>query len=211
MSIPSKVTGGGNNSTARNVLRLSFSEALSAQPEYHMWDNGSTYPAVDAVGATTVKEAFVGTDGNGDRPEYALVDTSSAAPVADWLPDEATPGAANPNRMKGDSSYVVSPITPTAGQAIRFNITGEFASDSSVPSTSQQNILLEIDYQYTGPAPTLAYAYNDGSEGSPNWVAFTPGSHGIRLVNTGISGAPYKLTLPLSGKVVAEELWVTAN
>lgn len=210
MAIPSKIVGFGNNSTAQNVLRVTFSQALSAAPLYKMFDNSSTFPAVDASGSTTAKEAFAGTAGNSSKPMYALVDTSSAAPSSNWLPASATAGSANPNRMKGSTNYVTSPVTPTAGGTIRFNITAEFPSDASVPSSSSQNILLQIEYQYTGSAPTLTYAYNDGgTEGSPSWTNFTPGTHGIRLVNTGTSSGTYKLTLPSSGVVVCQEGWIT--
>lgn len=325
--IPSKVTGGGNNSVAQNVLRIAISEALSSLPIYKMWDNSEAYPAVDPQGTTTIKEAFVGTTNNSDKPEYALVDTTSAIPSSDWLPANAVNGSANPNRMKGSVNYVTSPVIPTPKDApdaptatdsgdagnvdgvvkytvtfvvgtagaplgetlpseeeeitvsnkiveltdipvgpagtlyrriyrtegggatgtgklvtqinnntattydddvadedlgeaqptidtsgsVRFNITAEFPFDSAVPSSSSQNILLEFLYQYTGSAPTLTYWYNEGTESEPDWVQFTPGTHGIRLVNVGTVEDNYKLTLPSTGLVEVEELWVTAD
>ena len=330
-AIPSKAVGGGNSSTAMNVFRVSFSQALSAAPQYQAWDNGSTYPAVDASGSTTVKEAFTGTTGNSSKPEYALIDTTSAAPSSNWLPSSASAGSANPNRLKGSTNYVTSPVTPAPASApgsftvadhgsgsgptagvykytitfvvgttnplgetlpsaeqsvtcisghsldlssiptgpagtlyrniyrtqsggasnsekfvhqiadnttttytdsssdasissnaaqpttdtsgsIRFNMTAEFASDSTVPSTSAQNILLEVLYQYTGSAPSLSYWYNDGgSDSVPTWTQLTPGTHGIRFVNTGTSSGTYKFTLPSSGTANVGELWVTTN
>lgn len=335
MSIPSKAVNAGNNSANCNVFRVVFSQNLSAAPTYQMWDNSSTFPAVDASGSTTTKEAFAGTAGNSNKPMYALVDTTNAAPSSSWLPASATGGSANPNRMKGSTNYVTSPVTPTiytapgtattgtaAGStlgvgtyrykitfvvgtsasaprgetaggtefsqvttssntnitftgiptgpagvvarkiyrtqvngatgterlvatiadnttttytdntadatiasnatvpttdttcSITFNISAEFPSDASVPSTSSQNILLQIGYQYTGSAPTLSYYYNDGgTEAAPVWTSFTPGTHGIRLVNTGTVSGTYKYTLPTSGvQTVGSttgELWVT--
>lgn len=326
MAIPSKIIGGGNNSVAQNVVRVAFSQTLSAAPVYKIWDNGSTYPAADAAGATTVKEAFTGTVGNSNKPEYALVDTTSTAPTSNWLPASATAGSANPNRMKGSTNYVTSPITPspytaptapsvadasvsgnlngayryyvtfivgTSGApkgetlassevtitvtnsqvnltsiptgpagviyrriyrtvaggssntgklvtqiadnstttytdniadgslgvsqptidtsaSIRFNLTAEFPYDSAVPSSSSQNVLLEVSYQYTGSAPTLTYWYNDGgTEGSPSWTQFTPGTNGIRFVNASTVSGTYKFTLPQTGVAVVGELWVT--
>ncbi len=211
MTIPSKVVGGGNNSTAANVFRITWSQALSVAPKYEMWDNSSTFPAVDAAGATVVKEAFVGTAGNSSKPEYALYCTSSAGPGgANWMPASATAGSANPNRMKGSTNYVTDPTTPGAGGYTKFNIAAEFASDAAVPSSSSQNILLQVVYQYTGSAPTLTYAYNDGgSEGTPSWTTLTPGTHGIRPVNTGTSSGTYKFTLPASSVATTDELWVT--
>ncbi len=215
MAIPSRVVGGGNNSTAQNVFRVTFSAALSAAPIYSMWDNASTFPAVSASGSTVVKEAFTGTAGNSSKPMYVLVATTSAAPVSAWFPAAATAGSANPNRMKGDASnsgsYVTDPTTPAASGSIRFNLSAEFPSDAAVPSSSSQNVLLQIQYQYTGSAPTLTYAYNDGgTEATPTWTNFTPGTHGIRLVNTGTSAGTYKFTLPSSGVSTVGELWVTA-
>jgi hypothetical protein len=211
MAIPSKVVGGGNNSTAQNVFRITWSQGLSAAPQYQAWDNSSTYPAVDAAGSTTAKEAFTGTAGNSSKPMYALVATTSAAPSSNWMPASATGGAANPNRLKGTTNYVTDPTTPSASGTTRFNLSAEFPSDASVPSSSSQNILLQVQYQYTGSAPTLTYAYNDGgTEGSPSWTTFTPGTHGIRLVNTGTSSGTYKFTLPTSSVSTVQELWVTA-
>jgi len=327
MAIPSKAIGGGNVSTAMNVFRLSFSQNLSSAPQFQMWDNGSTFPAVDAAGATTTKEAFVGTAGNSNKPEYALVSTTSAASTSTWLPGTATGGSANPNRMKGTTNYVTDPTTPTlitapstaptavagaAGNpngvyryavtfvngttqnlgetgagtsetgtttltsqqgsltsvpvgpagttkrniyrtlaaggvgtekfvgtiadnstttftdniadgslganiptvnttaAVRFNMTAEFASDSAVPSSSSQNILLQVQYQYTGSAPTLTYSYNDGgSDAAPTWTNFVPGTNGVRFVNTGTIAGTYKYTLPSSSTANVQELWVT--
>src|SRR5688572_20117001 len=104
MSVPSKVVGGGNNSTAANVFRITWDQALSAAPVYQMWDNSSSFPAVDASGSTTAKEAFTGTAGNSSKPMYGLYCTSSAGPGgADWFPASATAGSANPNRMKGST------------------------------------------------------------------------------------------------------------
>jgi hypothetical protein len=211
MAIPAKCVGGGNNSTAANVFRITWSQALSAAPVYQMWDNSSTFPAVDAAGSTTAKEAFTGTAGNSSKPMYALYCTSSAGPgAADWFPASATGGSANPNRMKGSTNYVTDPTTPTASGVTKFNISAEFPSDAAVPSSSSQNILLQVQYQYTGSAPTLTYAFNDGgSEGTPSWTTFTPGTHGIRLVNTSTVAGTYKYTLPTSGVDTVDEVWVT--
>jgi hypothetical protein len=213
MPIPSKVSFGGNSSSQRNIFRITWSTALSVAPQYQMWDNSSTFPAVDASGSTVVKEAFVGTSGNSNKPEYALACTSSLGTTNPWMPTSATAGSANPNRMKGTTNYVNDPTTPGAGQTTTFNITAEFASDAAVPSSSSQNILLQVQYQYTGTAPTLTYAYNDaaatGTESSPVWQNFTPGTHGIRLVNTGTTAGTYKFTLPASSTSTVNEIWVT--
>lgn len=213
MPIPSKVFGAGNSSTRRNVFRITWSQALSVAPQYQMWDNSSTFPAVDASGTTTTKEAFAGTAGNSNKPMYALAATTSLGTISSWIPTSATGGSANPNRMKGTTNFVTDPTTPTGSGTTTFNITAEFPSDAAVPSSSSQNILLQVQYQYTGSAPTLTYAYNDnaatGTESSAVWQTFTPGTHGIRLVNTGTVAGTYKFTLPASSVSTVDELWVT--
>jgi len=335
-AIPNQAKGGGNTSTASNVFRVSFSNPLSTAPLYQMWDNGSTYPSVDAAGATTAKEAFTGTTDNSSIAEYSLVATTSAAPTSNWQPGSATGGSANPNRMLGTTNYVTDPTTPTnaavpsvgsttgagssggsltasstykyeityvvgtaglplgetlpsaaitattaGGQgtitlstiptgpsgtlyrniyrtqaggstytfdhqladntttsyadtasdgsisgnaavpstdtsaSIRFNMTASFGADSTVPSSSSQNILLQIQYQYTGSAPSLSYYYNDATAGTdavPVWIALTPGSDGVRFVNAGTVSGTYKFTLPASGvSSGVTDLWVTAT
>lgn len=335
-AIPNQAKGGGNTSTASNVFRVSFSNPLSTAPLYEMWDNGTTYPGVDAAGATTAKEAFTGTTDNSSIPEYSLIATTSSAPTSNWQPSSATGGSANPNRMLGSTNYVTDPTTPTnvaapvvsgtsgagssggsltasstykyeityvvgtsglpigetlvsaaitattaGGQgtitlssiptggagviyrniyrtqaggssytfdhqiadntttsyadtssdasivgnaspsstdtsaSIRFNMTASFGADSTVPSSSSQNILLQIQYQYTGSAPSLSYYYNDataGTDSAPTWIALTPGTDGVRFVNAGTVSGTYKFTLPASGvSSGVTDLWVTAT
>lgn len=204
MSIPLKVTGAGNNSTAQNVYKVSFSDALSSAPKYEAWDNSSTFPAVDSSGSTVAKEIFTGTTGNSNKPMLSLVATTSSAPTSAWKPASATAGSANPNRMKGDTNYVTDPTTPGAGAAILFNMCLEVPSDATVPSSSSMNALLEIVYTYTGSAPTVSWYANEGTEATPTWTQLTPGTHGMRFCNSTASTsdtATWKLTLPASGTV----------
>jgi hypothetical protein len=204
MAIPLKVTGAGNNSTARNVYKVAFSTALSSAPYYKAWDNSQTFPARDTSGSTTTKEIFTGTTGNGSKPMLSLVDTSSAAPSSAWKPTSATSGSANPNRLKGSINYVTATTTPGAGEYITFNMCLEVPYDASVPSSSSMNALLEITYTYTGTAPTVSWYANEGTEGTPTWTQLTPGTHGIRFCNSSAStsdSTTWKLTLPASGTV----------
>ena len=141
-----------------------------------------------------------------------LVDTNAGAttPGASWKPATATAGSANPNRLKGTTNYVTATNTPALGKTITFNMGAEIPSDAAVPSDSSCNFLLQIRYTYTGVAPALAYAFNEGSEAVPSWTALVPGTNGLRLCNAGtVAGGPYKLTLPSSGTVDAAEIWVT--
>lgn len=210
MSIPNKATGAGNNDAA-NVFKIAFSTALSTAPKYEAWDNSSTFPAVDASGSTTAKEIFTGTTGNSSKPMLYLAATTSASPGANWKPASATAGSANPNRLKGTTNYVTDPTTPGAAGEIKFNIGIEVPYDATVPSTSSMNHLIQIRYTYTGSAPTLTFSFNEGTEETPSWTTFTPGTHGLRYCNSSTSWAagPYKLTLPASGTVDAGEVGVT--
>jgi hypothetical protein len=201
--IPLKVTGAGNND-AQNCYRVTFDEALSSAPKYEAWDNSEVWPAVDAAGTTVLKEIFTGTAGNSNLAMLSLVATTSASPGEDWKPAAATGGTDNPNRMKGDTSYVTDPTTPDAAEAILFNMCLEVPHDATVPSTSSMNALLQIVYTYTGDAPTPVWAANEGTEGEPSWTTLTPGTHGIKFCNDdAVAGTPatHKLTLPAASTV----------
>lgn len=213
MAIPSKTTGYGNNSTAQNVFKITFSQALSTAPKYEAWDNGSTFPAKDASGATTAHEIFTGTTGNSSKPFLSLVATTSAAPTSAWKPTSATAGSANPNRLKGTTNYVTDPTTPSASGSILYNTVAELPSDATTPSTTSCAYILQIRYTYTGSAPTLTYAFNDnsagGTEATPVWTTFTPGTHGVKHCSAGVTSSTLKLTLPTSGTIDSAEGWVT--
>jgi hypothetical protein len=211
MAIPAKATGAGNNNAAK-VFKITFDQALSTAPKYEGWDNAAVFPLKDASGSTVAKEIFTGTTNNSSKPFLYLVDTNAGAtaPGANWKPASATAGSANPNRLKGTTNYVTATNTPALGEYITFNIGAEVPDDATVPSDSSCNFLLQIRYTYTGTAPALTYAFNEGSEGTPSWTTLTPGTNGLRFCNSGTSaGGPYKLTLAASGVVDAGEVWVT--
>jgi hypothetical protein len=212
MAIPNKATGAGNLHAVANVFKITFDQALSTAPKYEAWDNTQAFPAKDASGATTAKEIFTGTAGNSSLPYLYLVDTNAGATASasDWKPVAATGGSANPNRLKGTTSYVTATNTPALGEFITFNIGAEVPYDAAVPSDSSCNFLLQIRYTYTGTAPSLTYTFNEGSEATPSWTTLVPGTNGIRFCNTGtVGGGPYKLTLPAASTVDAAEVWVT--
>jgi len=213
MAIPSKAIGGGNNN-ATKVFKVTFSTALSTAPKLEAWDNSSTFPAKDASGSTTAKEIFTGTTGNGSKPELAAwsggAEADGTLPGASWHPATATAGSANPNLLKGTTNYVTCTNTPGAGGDIVFNLSERVGYDATVPSTTSMAAIIQIRYTYTGSAPSLTFYYNDGgSETTPSWTTFTPGTHGVRFCNTGTSAGTYKLTLPAEGTVDAGELWIT--
>lgn len=212
MAIPNKAVGYGNNSTARNVFRLLFSQALSTPPSYEGYDGG-TFPAVGAA-VTTANAIFAGTAGNSNKPMWSLVDTSGGAPVSAWKPASATGGAVTggANRMKGTTNYVIAGATPGAGGAITWNEVMEIPSDATAGSTGMAHDLL-IRYTYTGTAPSLTWAFNDavsGTEGVPTWTTLTPGTHGVRHCRTGtVAGGPYLADIPAAGTQDTTVGWVT--
>ena len=212
MSIPCKVTGAGNYNAA-NVFRVTFSTALSSAPKIEAWDNSSTFPAKDAAGVTVAKEVFTGTTGNSNKPMVYAISTTGGAPGANWKPASATAGSANPNRLKGTTNYITDTTTPGAGGSIKFNLGIEVPYDAAVPSNVSMSFLIQVRYSYTGTAPSVTFAANEGTEGSPIWTTITPGSHGIVFCNSSTiwSSGPYKLTLPESGTVDASEIGIVAS
>lgn len=215
MAIPSKVIGAGN-ANATQCFKVTFDQALSTAPKIEAWDNSETFPLKTASGATTALEIFTGTTGNGDTPCIAAwsggAESSGNLPGASWHPASATGGSANPNLLLGTTNYVTCTNTPGLGGDIVFNLSLEVGFDATVPSTTEYAAIIQIRYTYTGTAPALVFAYNDGgTEGTPSWTTFVPGTDGVRFCNASTSWAagPYKLTLPGSGVVVASELGIT--
>ena len=210
MGIPARATGFGNNSTARNVFRILFSQALSLPPIYKAWD-GAVFPATGAA-VTTLNTVFTGTPGNGNIPMISLVDTSLGAPIAAWKPAVPAVGSANPNRMKGSTNYVTSTVTPGAGGTITWNEDLEVPSDAT--TTSTMAVDLEVTYLYTGAPPALTWSFNDfgagGTEGAPVWTTLTVGVDGLRYCNAGtVGGGPYVMDIPLVGVSDSPEGWIT--
>ncbi len=202
--IPLKVTGSGNGSDADNVYQITFSEELSSAPKYECWDNSETFPTVTAVGVAVTKEIFTGTAGNSLKPMLSLVATTSGNDSEDWKPSIATGGTANPNRMKGTDNFVTDPTTPSAADAIKFNMCLEAPHDADVPSTAGMNALLQVVYTYTGDEPTPTWAANKGTEEIPDWETLTPGTNGVKFCNAdAVAATPgtHKLTLPATGTV----------
>jgi hypothetical protein len=208
MAIPAKSTGYGNNSVARNVFKLTFSTDLSSAPIYEAY-NGGTFPAVGSTTNTT-NTVFAGTAGNSNKPMLSLIDTSSGAPTSNWKPASVSVGSANPNRMLGTTNYVTATATPTGGPggAITWNEVLEVPSDATTSSTMAHDLL--IRYTYTGAAPTLTWAFNEGTEGAPTWTTLTPGTHGLRHCRTGtVGGGPYLANIPATSTEDTVEGWIT--
>ncbi len=207
MAIPNKATGYGNNSTAANIFRITFSQAVSTAPKYEAYDGSGSFPTTGSA-TTTTNTVLAGTAGNSSKSMLSLVDTSGGGPTSAWKPSSATGGSANPNRVKGQTNFVTSTATPGAGGVITFNMVLEVPSDATTSSTMSHDLL--VRYTYTGTAPTLTWAFNEGSEGTPTWTTMTPGTHGIRHTRSGVSsGGPYLMDIPASSTQDTAEGWVT--
>jgi hypothetical protein len=206
MSLPFKVSTIGNQNRA-NAFRVTFSEGLALPPRIEAWDNDQVFPKRTTYGATTAKQIFTGTDGNGNIPMLYAAATTSAAPGSNWKPSSATAGGATINRLKGSTSYIVDPTTPNAGESIKFNLGVEVPYDA-VTTVSEMNYTIQVRYFFSGDAPTITFAGNSGTESSPVWETIPAGLIGVRLCDYSIEG-DYYLTLPESGVVDAQNAWIT--
>lgn len=208
MAIPNKATGYGNNSTARNVFRVSFSQDCSQAADYEMYDRTAAWPATGSL-TTVAKKIFVGTAGQSNIPMMSLNDATSSGPASAWKPASPTAGSANPNRMKGQTNYVTSQTTPLAATPLLFNMVLEVPNDLLATEDSEMYHDLLVRYWYTGTAPTLTWAFNEGTEGTPTWTTMTPDTHGIRHCKSGAGAGDYYATIPESGTEDTQEGWVT--
>jgi hypothetical protein len=208
MSVPSNVANAGNNSSAQNVFRVVFSQALSASPSLEAWD--------DSTFSSNTKEMFTGTAGNGGIPYVSAVATTDTAPTPLWKPVAPVGGGAVANRLKGTTNFVTLTTTiPGVGAAVRFNLDWEISFDTTVPSTTTCNGVLAVRYSYSGAAPTLTWQFNDvsagGTESSPQWTGITPGAAGqfIRPTDSGVSSANLVFTKPSAGVLDSAQIWVS--
>jgi len=205
MSVPSKVVGSANNSSAQNVFKITFSEATSDAPRLEAWDDFSF--------STTTKEVFAGTVGNGSKPILCGVATTDAAPASGWVPAAATAGGATINRMEGSTSYLdLAAAAVAAAGAVRFNLDWEIPYDATIPA--DMDAVIVCRFSYTGAAPVLTWEFNDdvagGSEASPVWTTITPGDlgHVLRPGDSGSTAANLVIHRPISGVADSAEVWV---
>jgi hypothetical protein len=208
MAIPFKISTMGNQNT-RNVLKIVFSEALALPPKIEAWDNSQEFPARDSYGATTSKQIFSGTTGNGNIPMLYAVATTSSAPGAEWKPTSATAGGAVKNRLKGTTNYVIDPTTPRAGEYILVNIGLEVPYDSALTAGAMDHII-QTRYFFSGAIPTVTFYGNSGTESAPSWTRITPPTHGMQFCDLSVEGN-YYLTLPEEGVSDAQVIWVTSR
>jgi len=210
MAIPFRPVGVGQNA-AMNVLRINFSEALSAIPELHAWDNFNLNSIANKV--------FVGTTVNEDKPMIGAIGCD-VAPSASWWPAAAVAGAAvnNASRLIGNDGYcLLSAAPPGADDDVFFNFDMSFPSDV-LPADTVSGCI-SLTYRFTGAVPSVTWYGNDGgTEGTPIWTSLTTqpkGTNGAATVikpsDAGGDGEGDVFTIPQTPGTEAfpDEIWVT--
>lgn len=209
--IPFKPTGIGQVA-AKNVFKISFSQALSTIPKLKAWDDYNLN--------TVVNDIFVGTSVNGNLPLIGAVGLESA-PGASWWPSGLTVNAdaGTATRMKGSSGYCkLASVAPEAAGEVFFNLDYKIPSDLQPSSTV--NHVLAVECQYTGATPTIRWYANRGTEGTPDWIELLPRAQGYQMISgdteirptdsgEGYDGTQnYKISIPDSSEEFADEIWV---
>ena len=87
MAIPFKPVGVGAIA-AKNVFRVNFSQALSAIPELHAWDDFNLNSVAGKI--------FTGTTVNGDKPMLGAIGCNVAPSAAWWRRPRKSPATARP-------------------------------------------------------------------------------------------------------------------
>lgn len=210
------------NQAGSNALRLRFAGAdQSDVPQLTAWDNEQM--------TTTAIECLVGTAANGNKSMLAARSTSDghAAAGAGWATGLAqTPGGAAANRLKGAESFVLLGTTPPVAP-FPVHRTAQYAqacaADSAVGSIGYQPALA-VKMFYTGAPPSVAFEYNEGTDGVPAWVEMTSSAKGTPMAigvkntihatgpdtvgGTANDGVLDPVTKPGAGEKWAEEYWV---
>ncbi len=207
MPIPFIVSGIGQQA-AKEVFKISFTEALSQIPELHAWDNFSLNSVANKV--------FTGTTVNTFLPMIGGIGLT-VAPGASWWPASAVAGATvdTASRLIGNTGYLLLTSAPPAAGDAFFNFDFSFPSD--VLPNDTMAFVLEFRYIFTGATPTITWAANEGTEGTPIYTALTtqPGNVNgaatvIRPSDTGGTGVGDTVTIPTSGEIFPDEIFVTA-
>ena len=208
MAIPFRPVGIGQVA-AQQVFRISFDQDLSQIPELHAWDDFNIDTASNIV--------FTGTTVNTFLPMIGAIGLT-AAPAANWFPASEVAGAAvdTASRLQGNDGYIfLSSAAPVAGDVF-FNFDFSFPSDV-LPSDTMFFVLL-FQYIFTGVAPVITWAANDGgTEGSPVYTTLTTQlghvngtATVIRPSDTGGTGVGDTVTIPTVGEIFPDEIFVTA-
>jgi hypothetical protein len=144
---PFKPTGIGATAS-RNVFKVVTDQALSTNPKLKAYD--------DYLMTTTDNTIFTGTAVNGNKPMIGGIGLV-AAPSANWFPSSKVVGSAvgTGSLLEGSSGFCLLTSTPPgAGGEFFFNLDYKIPSD--VQTTDDLSHVIAIEYQYTGPTPTLS-------------------------------------------------------
>ena len=176
MAIPFRPVGVGAVA-AFHVFRINFSQALSAIPELHAWDDFNLN--------TVLGKIFTGTTVNGNKPMVGAIG-ANVAPPANWWPANPVAGAAVnvASRLKGTDGYsLLSNAAPGANGDVFFNFNFSFPAD--VQPSDVISCALSVLYKFTGTTPTVTWYGNDGgTEGVPVYTALTTQPKGTNAAAT---------------------------
>lgn len=207
MAIPFKPTGIGQVA-AKEVFRISFDQNLSQIPELHAWDDFNLN--------TVANKVFTGTTTNGSTPMIGAIGLS-VAPAASWYPASPVAGAAEDvaSLLIGNTGFCeLDSAAPVAGDVF-FNFDFSFPDDV-LPSDSMAFVLVFL-FIFTGATPGITWAANEGTEGTPSYTSLTTqpgGTAGVATVirpsDTGGTGVGDTVTIPTSGEIFPDEIFVTA-
>ncbi len=208
MAIPFRPTGIGQNA-AKEVFRISFDEDLSQIPELHAWDDFNLN--------TISNDVFLGTTVNGFTPLIGAIGLT-VAPSANWYPATPVIAAAvdSASLLIGNDGYILLTAAPPTATDVFFNFDFSFPDDI-LPGDSME-FVVEFRFIFTGATPTITFAGNDGgTEGVPIYTNLTTlpgGTAGVASVlrpsDTGGTGVGDTVTIPTSGEIFPDEIFVTA-
>jgi len=208
VAIPFRPVGVGQVA-AKNVFRINFSQALSAIPELHAWDDFNLN--------TVAGKIFTGTTVNGNKSMIAAIG-ANVAPAASWFPAGEVAGAAVnvASRLRATNGYcLLSASAPLANGDVFFNFDMKIPSD--VQPSDVVGAVLSVLYKFTGATPSVVWSGNDaGTEGTPIWTALTTQPKGtnaaatvIRPSDAGGDGVGDVFTIPASSEAFPAEIWAT--
>ncbi len=211
---PFKIAGAGST-TDRNVLKAKWSYPLSSKPYMKCYDNNSTFPNTGAL-ETATYVIFTGSVANGNKPMLAFCDTSRNGPSATNWYALATINATGTYiaLMKGNTSYLnFICSTLSANGSVTWNVQMRVPYDVNPTMTRLHDVC--FIYSFVSTIPEITFYGNNkhegGTESVPVWgtiSASSPYSNGIRIGSAAATNTSILATIPLSGFVKTQTLWV---
>lgn len=182
LTVTAAIGGIMGNKNARQAMKLTWDQAMSAQPRLEAWDSGADLTANTAP----TDEILVGTASTGSKSWIAATDTTSVLPGANWYgsASERT-GGTKPALLIGTGAYLLLKGATVGVVSRLFNLCLKVPSDAAQAGATQHTPVIALRYYYTGVAPTITWQYNASTIANPKWTAFTSGSLGYTLHFTG--------------------------